>query len=677
MLQKIFANSRISALTVFSLVVIFFCVQILVCVLSYWYYKQEKNLADYLFHESVDDAVVMIRQQLVQQEQVLRGVVGLFDASSNVDREEFGAYIKSLNLQDRYPGLLAIGYAPIVEDRMPVTYIEPFNELNQKAVDFNLLSETNRRWTVEKAIATGKIAMTKIIQLKQYQGQRNGVLMVLPVYKKNLSLNSEAERMNAVEGVIYGAYHIDLLLMSSLTTATKIVDIHILDNKQMLLDTRPDKIAENESRYSQELTFPFGFQEWDIQVYSQQEFESQHRQWQVWVILLLGSLVNIFIQLIVFVMRNRQLQAEALAENRTEELSIIYNQLKINDERFRLALESSNMGTWNWLLDSNVIQWDEYVRKVFCINDDVPLSTYEDFLSLVHSDDRQRLFEEIAQAIENKTAFQSEYRIIDSNNIIRYISTRANILVVGNSKSCIMAGTLWDISLQKQHEKMKDEFVSVVSHELRTPLTAVSSVLSLLQNNQLGELSEKAKPLVEMAHKNSLRLKLLINDLLDMEKILAGKMHLDIQHHFVLPLVEKVVRENQPFADQYQIQVELINEIDSSTQLQVDALRLTQVLTNIISNAVKFSPTGNSVQVHIRRVDSRIRMSVTDHGIGIPADAQTHMFEKFYQVDSSSRRQKGGTGLGLAITKELVERMGGQIGFYSEEGKGSCFYVDF
>jgi len=233
-----------------------------------------------------------------------------------------------------------------------------------------------------------------------------------------------------------------------------------------------------------------------------------------------------------------------------------------------------------------------------------------------------------------------------------------------------------DIREQKRIDKMKSEFISTVSHELRTPLTSISGALGLIANGMLGEVPEKIKKILDIAFKNSQRLTLLINDLLDMEKLLAGKMSFDIRPQLVVPLVEQVIMENKAYAEKYHVRYRLENHVHQAC-IAVDAFRFQQVLNNFLSNAAKFSPENHEVVV---RVDERfdvIRIAVIDHGAGIPAAFKTHIFQKFSQADSSNTRDKGGTGLGLAISKELVERMGGNIGFESELGQGSCFYVDF
>jgi len=233
-----------------------------------------------------------------------------------------------------------------------------------------------------------------------------------------------------------------------------------------------------------------------------------------------------------------------------------------------------------------------------------------------------------------------------------------------------------DIREQKRIERMKSEFISTVSHELRTPLTSISGALSLITNNMLGVVPDKAKAMLEIAHKNSQRLSLLINDLLDMEKLIAGKMSFDMSVRQVSPLVQQALIENKIYADKYHVKF-VLNDFSEAISINIDGFRLQQVLNNFLSNAAKYSPAQHHVDISITLNQGWVRISVRDYGQGIPEEFKARMFQKFSQADSSDSRQKSGTGLGLAISKELVERMGGVIGFDSEAGKGSCFFAEF
>ena len=237
-------------------------------------------------------------------------------------------------------------------------------------------------------------------------------------------------------------------------------------------------------------------------------------------------------------------------------------------------------------------------------------------------------------------------------------------------------GLARDISEIKRIDRMKSEFISTVSHELRTPLTAISGALGIIVNGAAGVMPDTAIKMLNIAHKNSLRLIHLVNDLLDMEKLVAGKMHFELKAQALVPIVMQSIEANAAYATQYNVQFALNNHVREDLRVNVDAQRLQQVLANFLSNAAKFSPSDSTIVLCVETIYNIVRVSVVDEGPGIPDEFRTRIFQKFSQADSSDTRQKGGTGLGLAICKEIIERMGGKIGFTSELGRGSQFYFD-
>jgi PAS domain S-box-containing protein len=228
-----------------------------------------------------------------------------------------------------------------------------------------------------------------------------------------------------------------------------------------------------------------------------------------------------------------------------------------------------------------------------------------------------------------------------------------------------------DISERKRIQKMHNEFVSTVSHELRTPLTSLRGSLGLLSGGIMGKLPVEADELVGIAARNAERLALLINDILDLQKIESGKIHMDIRVCNLAEIVERSVQEMSAMADANEIE---ISTARSDYKIMADPDRMVQVLDNLLSNAIKFSPEGTRVFIDAARENGNVIVSVRDQGDGISDSFKERIFNKFQQADSSVTRNKSGTGLGLAICKAIVEGHGGEICFESKIGEGSTFF---
>lgn len=238
----------------------------------------------------------------------------------------------------------------------------------------------------------------------------------------------------------------------------------------------------------------------------------------------------------------------------------------------------------------------------------------------------------------------------------------------------LFIGIVRDISERLEVERLKAGFVSTVSHELRTPLTSIAGSLGLLAGGVAGALPPKASRLIDIAKLNCERLVLLINDILDLERAESGSMELRLEQQPLQPIVQQAIELNRSYAHNFAVSIEL-DPLAEDAAVLVDRDRLIQVLTNLLSNAAKFSPRGGLVRVSIQSDGDSARVSVLDKGPGISADFKDRIFRRFAQADSSDSRAKSGTGLGLSIAKAIMEKLGGTIGFESELGEGSVFYI--
>lgn len=243
----------------------------------------------------------------------------------------------------------------------------------------------------------------------------------------------------------------------------------------------------------------------------------------------------------------------------------------------------------------------------------------------------------------------------------------------GGSGDVLILSVVQDISERKRLERIKSEFVSTVSHELRTPLTSISGALDLVVGGALGQLPSEAHDLLLLAQRNARRLGALVGDLLDLEKLLAGKISLNKSLQNLGSLLVDTVAALQPYAERFEVKVQLQTPAD--VQLNTDPGRFSQIVTNLVSNAIKFSPRAGLVEIRTRLVDGLVELQVLDRGRGVPEAFRDRLFQSFAQAEGGTDRNQEGTGLGLAISRELTGRLGGEIGYEPREQGGSCFWL--
>jgi PAS domain S-box-containing protein len=344
--------------------------------------------------------------------------------------------------------------------------------------------------------------------------------------------------------------------------------------------------------------------------------------------------------------------------------------LKESEARYRLIFDSAPVG---------IVQFD-HAGSILALN-----GAFEELIgepgknligrNLLTDVMNEGVVQEVSKALKGETGYFTGI----SHDVAgaRDVPLRAyfrGLGVEGNSKSGGV-GIFEDISEDKRVERMKDEFISTVSHELRTPLTSIRGSLGLLSMKLMDELPENMGSMLDIANRNTERLLLLINDILDVSKIEAGKMEFNFEEIEVMPFLENVLEVNHSYGREHQVEFKISHRQDDLF-LQGDHHRLMQVFSNLLSNAAKFSRKGSTVDMAVYKKETGVRFEVIDRGYGIPEQFHSRVFEKFAQYDSSDTRSAGGTGLGLSITRAIVERHGGKIGFISREGEGTTFYIE-
>ena len=359
-----------------------------------------------------------------------------------------------------------------------------------------------------------------------------------------------------------------------------------------------------------------------------------------------------------------------LAEQAVQDKSTMLDALKLSESRLRRLINSSLIGIFQGDMSGHLTLANDVLLQLLGVSHEDIIGNQVEWLKLTSPNyhaAHQNALRELQDAGQT-TPFEAELNRPDGSKVPVIVG-----LARLEGSRFEWVGFVMDLSEQKKADRAKSEFISVVSHELRTPLTSIRGALGLLEHGAAGNLTPKIQHLIQIAHRNSQRLGILVNDLLDMEKLASGKMEFKSEEFDLLELTKVAIEANTNYAAALDVAYRLTTELQLA-RVKADPDRIMQVFANLLSNAAKFSPKASEVIIRLVASKHHWRIEVEDHGAGIPLAFRDQIFSKFAQADGTNTRKQGGTGLGLNIAKSFVEKMGGEIGFESHEGKGSLFW---
>jgi PAS domain S-box-containing protein len=316
------------------------------------------------------------------------------------------------------------------------------------------------------------------------------------------------------------------------------------------------------------------------------------------------------------------------------------------------------------------------------------------YVDLVHPDDAERVIASHELAFQTRSHLDEEYRLVRQDGSTVWVRDAMSFIGDENGGVAYSQGYLLDVSARKANEeefdrllarerdqneelreldRLKDEFVALVSHELRTPLTSIRGYLELVLDDTSGGLTDEQRQFLKVVERNSDRLQRLVGDLLFVAQVDAGRLSLELDHLDAVEVGAEAVEAARPSADQKGLALRLVG--DTHAGLIGDRARLAQLLDNLVSNAIKFTPSDGHVDVSVRSGDGNVTIEVSDSGMGISGVEQERLFQRFYRTHSATSQAIPGTGLGLAISKAIVDAHEGTIEFESTEGKGTTFRI--
>jgi PAS domain S-box-containing protein len=362
--------------------------------------------------------------------------------------------------------------------------------------------------------------------------------------------------------------------------------------------------------------------------------------------------------------------------------------LRESEERYALAMKGSNEGLWDWDFSSAWVYVSPHITYLLSLPPEAEKIQSQAWDDLVHPDDRRPYLAAMDAHLAGETEFFSiEYRILCRDDTYRWVRDRGLSLRDETGKVYRMAGSLGDITAQKKAEielreakeqaegasRAKSRFLANMSHELRTPMNAILGYTELITDEIYGPIPDKVRQVIERVDHNARHLLGLINDILDLAKIEAGRFRIVPCDYDTADLIEAISATAEPLATSKGLGFEVVAAPDLP-RVFGDLQRTTQAVLNLVGNAIKFTDEG-CVRLSVDRIDDSLRIAVSDTGIGISPESQAAIFEEFLQADDSDTREKGGTGLGLAIAKHMIELHGGEVAVDSNIGEGATFTI--
>jgi PAS domain S-box-containing protein len=345
----------------------------------------------------------------------------------------------------------------------------------------------------------------------------------------------------------------------------------------------------------------------------------------------------------------------------------LYREVRTSEQKYRAILDAVPDAMFRISADGTYLDFQAAKESVGAINSEALLGkTIQDILAPTLA---QQTMAYIDQALQTGMVQLFEFQLSSASHTHDF---EARIVASGEGE---VLAIVRDITERRKIDRMQREFISTVSHELRTPLTSIRGALGLINGGVVGNLPPQAEQMLHIAYKNSERLALLINDILDIEKLETGTLQFIREPLELGPLLEQALEINRPYAAPFSVTFKL-EPVAPGVWIDADGDRLMQVLSNLLSNAAKFSPPGETVAITTTFHDQRVRVSVTDSGPGIPESFRPRIFTKFAQANVSDQRHRGGTGLGLSISRAIIEQLDGAIGYESAEGAGTTFYFE-
>jgi two-component system, OmpR family, sensor histidine kinase VicK len=340
-----------------------------------------------------------------------------------------------------------------------------------------------------------------------------------------------------------------------------------------------------------------------------------------------------------------------------------------SESRLLLAAEATGLAIWDLDLTNNGFSFTPQLNGLFGHKPETRLNLKK-VRSQIHPDDMHNIVMRAYQESLTTGDYLYEVRVLWPDDSLHWIKTQGKVLFNENNEPVRMLGTIVDITESKRDEIRKNDFIAMASHELKTPLTSLKAYLQLLETKLNGVTDPFIKTAVVKSGNQVNKMTALIHSFLDISKLEPGKLQLKIQNFDINKLIGESVTESRAVSSTHHLMFKHSGHI----HVDADREKTGQVISNFISNAIKYSPKGSEICLHSEVADGQVQVSVKDEGMGIKLKDQEKIFQRFYRADEEDMKNVSGFGIGLYLSSEITQRHKGKIWVKSEEGRGSIFY---
>lgn len=381
------------------------------------------------------------------------------------------------------------------------------------------------------------------------------------------------------------------------------------------------------------------------------------------------------------------LNARRSLEESLHSLHDTQQQLRQANEFLSVAIRSARMGVWSQDLASGRVSWSSELQQLTGMTDQSRWSSSEAFLNLIHPDDRQTFINELALAVKHEADYDIEFRLQHRDGSWLDMEGRGHGSYAESGEAVSIFGIFTDISARKAAErelyelneklteadKRKDQFLATLGHELRNPLAPIQNVLEIIRTKNPDEQWMRWSR--EVIDRHVSQMTHLVEDLMEASRISQGRLLLRKKRIDVTAILQSAVEASHGIIEENKHRLS-VSQPDHPVYLNADPTRLIQVLSNLLTNAAKYTPVGGQISLQAEQHDKTVRFTISDTGIGIPEDQLSHIFGMFSQLEPAMERAQGGLGIGLALAAKLVDMHGGTLCAHSQGiGKGSTFTV--